>query len=458
MEIGGMRAMVLNPVGGFIRSWHGQSSRAGGDPQRRSAAEASRPPIMRVLRPGGGPGPGGRPDEVRPAHAHHAALAGQRDGPVRLCRRRGVIGLDGVVITEHDWLWTESELDALREMHPNLVILSGIEVSAREGHFLVYGVTNPFAVPRGIRVADLCHEVHAQGGAVVAAHPFRWGQPFDEILEREKPDLDGLELMTNNMDADCRRRAAAVQARLPLAGLGSSDAHHEDTLGVCYTEFPDGTRTITDLVPAIRGRQTSAHERDAVRRGRRAVRQALHDPTLFCVGLRPEAAAALRAGRPVVALESTLIAHGLPWPINLETARAAEAAVRAGRGRARHRRRVEGPANRRPDRRRAGRTGPGRRTCARPAAATWPPPWRRARRPRRPSPPRWPWPTAPESASSPPAASAASTPSPGFRGARRRGPRRVRRPDRTGPHPGRRGLRRGQEHPRPGRHAGSAGD
>src|SRR5579883_2965353 len=42
-----------------------------------------------------------------------------------------------------------------------------------------------------------------------------------------------------------------------------------------------------------------------------------------------EAAAALRAGRPVVALESTLIAHGLPWPANLETARAAEAAVRA---------------------------------------------------------------------------------------------------------------------------------
>src|SRR5437867_426045 len=43
----------------------------------------------------------------------------------------------------------------------------------------------------------------------------------------------------------------------------------------------------------------------------------------------PEVAEALRAGRPVVALESTLIAHGLPWPVNLETARAAEAAVRS---------------------------------------------------------------------------------------------------------------------------------
>ena len=34
-------------------------------------------------------------------------------------------------------------------------------------------------------------------------------------------------------------------------------------------------------------------------------------------------------GRAVVALESTVIAQGLPWPQNLETARAAEAAVRA---------------------------------------------------------------------------------------------------------------------------------
>ena len=43
-----------------------------------------------------------------------------------------------------------------------------------------------------------------------------------------------------------------------------------------------------------------------------------------------EIAAALAVGQPVVALESTLIAHGLPWPANLETARESEAAVRAG--------------------------------------------------------------------------------------------------------------------------------
>jgi pseudouridine-5'-phosphate glycosidase len=48
----------------------------------------------------------------------------------------------------------------------------------------------------------------------------------------------------------------------------------------------------------------------------------------FPLAVRPEVAEALAKHRPVVALESTLIAHGLPWPTNVETALAAESAVR----------------------------------------------------------------------------------------------------------------------------------
>ncbi len=46
--------------------------------------------------------------------------------------------------------------------------------------------------------------------------------------------------------------------------------------------------------------------------------------------IQSEIAAALRDGQAVVALESTLITHGLPYPQNVETARAIEASVRAG--------------------------------------------------------------------------------------------------------------------------------
>lgn len=46
----------------------------------------------------------------------------------------------------------------------------------------------------------------------------------------------------------------------------------------------------------------------------------------------PEVRAALEAGGPVVALESTLITHGFPYPANVETALAMEHAIRAEGG------------------------------------------------------------------------------------------------------------------------------
>ena len=44
--------------------------------------------------------------------------------------------------------------------------------------------------------------------------------------------------------------------------------------------------------------------------------------------IKPEVAEALAAGKPVVALESTIISHGMPYPQNVETALAVEQIIR----------------------------------------------------------------------------------------------------------------------------------
>ena len=44
--------------------------------------------------------------------------------------------------------------------------------------------------------------------------------------------------------------------------------------------------------------------------------------------IKPEVAEALAAGKPVVALESTIISHGMPYPQNVETALAVERIIR----------------------------------------------------------------------------------------------------------------------------------
>lgn len=45
--------------------------------------------------------------------------------------------------------------------------------------------------------------------------------------------------------------------------------------------------------------------------------------------IKPEVREALEAGRPVVALESTILSHGMPWPENLDFAARVEEVVRA---------------------------------------------------------------------------------------------------------------------------------
>jgi len=50
--------------------------------------------------------------------------------------------------------------------------------------------------------------------------------------------------------------------------------------------------------------------------------------TALPLDISPAVQTALDTGAPVVALESTIITHGMPWPQNLETARAIETTIR----------------------------------------------------------------------------------------------------------------------------------
>ena len=46
------------------------------------------------------------------------------------------------------------------------------------------------------------------------------------------------------------------------------------------------------------------------------------------LSISPEVQQALQSGRPVVALESTIISHGMPYPQNVETAMRVEQTIR----------------------------------------------------------------------------------------------------------------------------------
>ena len=164
--------------------------------------------------------------------------------PLVLLERAKRVGLDGVVITEHDYQWEAGELAELAAHAAaiGLRVFSGVEVSAREGHFLVYGLPDPFEAPPGIALKDLLRVTRRRGAAVVAAHPFRWDQDFERIVAEHGPAFDALELVSNNVTPETRtgpsgsspatrwaqrfeRRPRARRRRLLLHRLPRRDHH-----------------------------------------------------------------------------------------------------------------------------------------------------------------------------------------------------------------------------------------
>ena len=109
--------------------------------------------------------------------------------PLLLIERAREIGLDGVVITEHDYQWEAGELADLAARAAPLRVFSGAEISAREGHFLVYGLPSLDDVPAGRRAGRPARHRRRHQAAIVAAHPFRWDQPFDVDRRRTRPGL-----------------------------------------------------------------------------------------------------------------------------------------------------------------------------------------------------------------------------------------------------------------------------
>jgi len=175
--------------------------------------------------------------------------------PLELVEHARAVGLDGVVITDHDHQWDPEEVADLAAQANGLRVFSGAEVSAREGHFLVYGLPNLDEAPPGVLLADLLRLVKAHNAAIVAAHPFRWDQPFDELIAAHGPRFDALELVSNNVTPETRSKTARMLELHGLGATGSSDGHERDAIGCYYTEFTGEILTIQDFVAALHARR-----------------------------------------------------------------------------------------------------------------------------------------------------------------------------------------------------------
>lgn len=172
--------------------------------------------------------------------------------PFELLPKAAEIGLSGIVIVEHNALWSEEDINTLKREHEieNVTVFAGTEIRSRHGDLLVFGVRDLRGIRPGGSARDILETAHDRGGAVVIAHPTRYGLGCDRILF--DLEFDGMEVMSTNMCADEQSQALALSSCSGIRAIGASDAHTLHSVGDYYTVFDDPVDNMEDFVSALR--------------------------------------------------------------------------------------------------------------------------------------------------------------------------------------------------------------
>ena len=157
-------------------------------------------------------------------------------------------GLDGVCITDHHTMDIRHVMTEGIQKN-GLCIIFGMEYTTAQGDFLLFGPFEELAPD--LPAEQLLSTVRANGGAAVAAHPFRKARPVDGRLIRQGlchavECLNGRNTSLENSEVENWRHYR-------FARCAGSDAHTLDELGSCSyaTEFLVPVKSRMDLIQAL---------------------------------------------------------------------------------------------------------------------------------------------------------------------------------------------------------------
>lgn len=170
--------------------------------------------------------------------------------PVSLVKQVVRKQLQGLVITEHHYLWADDELRDLRrasEVEDNFLILAGQEVETDIGHVVVFGASR--TIPARVTLDEL--KASFPDAALVWAHPFRGGKiPSDEALLDAR--LSAIEIFSSNHTPKENYLGLAAWHRCKFAAVGGTDTHSKMIAGVLPTQFDHPVTDISSLAAEIR--------------------------------------------------------------------------------------------------------------------------------------------------------------------------------------------------------------
>lgn len=152
-------------------------------------------------------------------------------------------GLDGLAITDHNILSTDTLEEAL--------IIPGMEISSRDGHIIGLGLPAP--IPRGLTADETIHQIHQQGGVAIIAHPYDLFRPaVNPELLTTTPDAIEVINSASILHSITWKRARKFAEKNGLPQTAGSDSHTSETIGKAFTTMDCDGRTIASVLTAIK--------------------------------------------------------------------------------------------------------------------------------------------------------------------------------------------------------------
>lgn len=173
-------------------------------------------------------------------------------------------GFDGMMISDHTTYKGCKVWDQIKgqEEFKDFTVLKGVEYDTIDaGHFLVIlpdDIILKVLHIRGLSLRALIKVVHHFGGILGPAHPFGVESSSAMFLRAMKRDpslvehFDFIEAFNTCETKESNVKAAHMANKLNLPGIGGSDAHKEEYVGMAYTEIDADIKTNNDFIKAIK--------------------------------------------------------------------------------------------------------------------------------------------------------------------------------------------------------------
>jgi len=186
-------------------------------------------------------------------HIHTSYSKDGESSVEEILRAAEAAGLDVIAITDHDSV--DGAKKALT-LPSSVLVIPGIEVSTKQGHLLVLGVTE--IIPAGLDVVDTVNIARRMGALLILPHPYHvWRHGVARRKKVGMSVVDAVESFNSRyIVGSANKKAARIAKRLGKPCVGGSDAHNAKFVGFGRT-YVDAEKNIPAILDAIRAGKVS---------------------------------------------------------------------------------------------------------------------------------------------------------------------------------------------------------